>query len=112
MSSFFKCNFELSYNLTKSVKNIILDNRYKTESIADFVFALKQKKDDFPDIYVTILEATQNPPKFVINKNAKGRDRGSLSNSEKVSLDRVYSRGRAAFGSDRTLRKADSLSKK
>ena len=34
--------------------NIILDNR---DTIVDFVCALKRKNTDFPDIYLTILEA-------------------------------------------------------
>ena len=57
--------------------NIILDNRDTKESIVDFVCALKQKNIDFPDIYFTILEATHIPPKLVINKNAKAKDRGT-----------------------------------
>ena len=36
----------------------------------------------------------------------------SLSKSEKVILNRLHSRGRAAYGSVRTLRKASGLSKK
>ena len=57
--------------------NIILDNRDTKESIVDFVYALKQKNTDFPDIYFTILEATHISPKLVINKNAKAKDRGT-----------------------------------
>ena len=57
--------------------NIILDNRGTKESIVDFVCALKRKSTDFPDIYFTILEATQLPPKIVINKNAEAKDRGT-----------------------------------
>ena len=58
-------------------KNIILDNRDTKESIVDFVCTLKRKNTDFPDIYFTILEATQIPPKLVANKNAKAKDRGT-----------------------------------
>ena len=58
-------------------ENIILDNRDTKESIVDFVCALKRKNTDFPDIYFTILEATQIPPKLVANKNAKAKDRGT-----------------------------------
>ena len=36
----------------------------------------------------------------------------SLSNSEKVSLKRLYSSGRAAYGSVQNLSKASGLSKK
>ena len=39
--------------------------------------ALKQKNTHFHDIYFTILEATQIPPKLVINKNTKAKDRGT-----------------------------------
>ena len=53
--------------------NIILDNRDTKE----FVCALKRKNTNFPDIYLTILEATQLPPKLVINKNATAKDRGT-----------------------------------
>ena len=37
--------------------------------------ALKRKITDFPDIYFTNLEGTQLPPKLVINKNAKAKDK-------------------------------------
>ena len=57
--------------------NIILDNRDTKESIVEFVCALKRKNTDFPDIYFIILEATQLPPKLVINKNATTKDRGT-----------------------------------
>ena len=57
--------------------NIIIDNRDTKESIVDFVSALKRKNTDFPDIYFTILEATQLPLKHVINKNAKTKDIGT-----------------------------------
>ena len=56
-------------------ENIKLDNRDRKESIADFVCALKRKNTNFLDIYFTILEAIQIPPKLVINKNAKAKDR-------------------------------------
>ena len=42
----------------------------------------------------------------------KAEDFGSLSKSEKVSLNRLYSRGRIAYGSVRSLSKASGLSKK
>ena len=58
-------------------ENILLDNRDIKESIVDFVCALKQKSTDFPDSYFTNLEATQIPPKLVINKNVKAKDRGT-----------------------------------
>ena len=85
-------------------ENIVLDNRDTKESIVDFVCALKRKNTDFPDIYFTILEATQIPPTRMPKR--KTEELGSLSKSEKVSLNRVYSRGRAAYGSVRNLTRA------
>ena len=58
-------------------ENIILDNRDTKKSIVDFVCALKRKNTNFPDIYFTILEAAQIPPKLVANKNVKAKDRGT-----------------------------------
>ena len=58
-------------------EKIISDNRDTRQSIVDFLCALKRKNTDFPDIYFTILEATQIPPKFVTNKNAKTKKRGT-----------------------------------
>ena len=58
-------------------ESIIMDNRDTKESIVDFVCALKPKNTEFPDILFTILKATQIPPKLVINKNAKAKDRGT-----------------------------------
>ena len=55
--------------------NFILDNRDTVESIVDFVCALKRKNTDFPDVYFTILEASQLPSKLVINENAKAKYR-------------------------------------
>ena len=63
-------------NLSQS-DHIIIDDRDTKKSIVDFVCALKRKTTDFPDIYFTILEATQLPPKLVINKNAKAKIRGT-----------------------------------
>ena len=76
--------------------------------------ALKRKNTDFPDIYFTILEATQIPPNLLPTRMPKRKteELGSLSKSEKVSLNRLYSRGRAAYGSVRNLSKASGLSKK
>ena len=58
-------------------ESIILDNRDTKESIVDFMCALKRKNIDFTDIYFTILEATRIPPKLVVNKDAKAKDRGT-----------------------------------
>ena len=62
------------FSLSKSEK-ILLDNRDTIEPIVDFVCALKRKNTNFPDIYFTFLEVTQIPPKLVINKNPKAKDR-------------------------------------
>ena len=58
-------------------ENILLHIRDTKESLVVFVCALKRKNTDFPDIYFTILEETQIPPKLVNNKNAKAKDRGT-----------------------------------
>ena len=42
----------------------------------------------------------------------KTEELGSLSKSEKVRLNRLYSRGRSAYGSIQNLSKAGGLSKK
>ena len=57
--------------------NFLLANRDTKESNVDFECALKRKNTNFPDIYFTILEATQLPPKLVINNNAKAKGRGT-----------------------------------
>ena len=76
--------------------------------------ALKRKNTDFLFMYFTILEGTQIRPKHVINKGAKAKDRGTWTpfKSEKVSLNRLHSRGRAAYGYIQHLSKASGLSKK
>ena len=56
---------------------ILLDGRDTEVAFADFIFALKRKNVDFPDIYYTILDATGINPQKVINKDAKNKDRGS-----------------------------------
>ena len=88
--------------------NIIREIRDTKKSIVDFVCALKRKKNNnFQDIYFSILEATQLPPKFV-----RTEELGSLSKIENIRLKRLFSRGRAAYGSIQNLSKASGLSKK
>ena len=74
---------DLIYNSSRirlsQSENIILNNRDTKESIVDFVCALKRTNTNFFDIYLTILEATQIPPKLVINKKNKARARGTWS---------------------------------
>ena len=55
---------------------ILLDGRDTEVAFADFIFALKRKNVDFPDIYYTILDATGINLQKVINKDAKVKDRG------------------------------------
>ena len=56
---------------------ILLDGRDPEVAFADFIFALKRKNVDFPDIYYTILDATGINAQKKINKDAKSKDRGS-----------------------------------
>ena len=56
---------------------IFLDGRDTEVAFADFIFALKRKNVDFPDIYYTILDDTGIIPQKVFNKDAKSKDRGS-----------------------------------
>ena len=56
---------------------ILLDGRDKEVAFTDFMFALKRKNVDFPDIYYTILDATGINPQKLINKDAKSKDRVS-----------------------------------
>ena len=56
-------------------ENIILDNRDTKQSIVDFVCALKRKNTDFPDIYFTILEATQIPQNLLSTRMPKTEER-------------------------------------
>ena len=73
----------------------MLDNRDIKESIVDFVCAQKQKNTDFPDSYFNNLDATQIPPKLVINKNVEAKNRGTwiASKFEKIRLNRLYCKG-------------------
>ena len=56
---------------------IFLDGRDTEVAFADFIFAIKRKNVDFPDICYTILDATGINPQKVINKDAKSKDRGT-----------------------------------
>ena len=92
----------------------MLDNRDTNESIVDFECALKQKKTDFPIFTLPFFKQL----KFHLNllstrmPKRKTEELGSLSKSEKISLNRLYSRGRAAYGSVRNLSKVSGFSKK
>ena len=95
-------------------ENIIIDNRDTKESIVDFVCALKRKNTDFPIFTLPFWMQL----KFHLNllstrmPKRKTEELGSLSKSEKVSINRLYSRVRAAYGSVQNLSKVSGLSKK
>ena len=94
--------------------NIILHNRDTKESIVDFVCTLKQKISIF-QIFTLLFWKQLN---FLLNllltrmPKQKIEELGSLSKSEKVRLNKLYSRGRAAYGSIQNLIKVSGLSKK
>lgn len=60
-----------------SSDTILLDGRDTNVSLVDFIYKIKRKNEDFPDIYFTILDAAKLTPSKVINRNAKEKDRGS-----------------------------------
>ena len=97
------------------LENIILDYRDAKKSIVDFVRALKRKK--IP-IFTIFTLPFWNQLKFRLNllstrmPRQRTEELGSFSKSENVSLNRLYSRSRAAYGSVRNLKKASGLSKK
>ena len=95
-------------------ENIILDNRDTKESIVDFVCALKRKISTFPIITLPFRKQLKFHLSLLSTRMPKRKteELGSLSKSQKVSLNRLYSRNRAAYGSVRKLSKASGLSKK
>ena len=56
---------------------IILDGRDTLVHIVNFVHDLRRKTPQIPDIYFTILDATEISRDLVINPNAKKKDRGN-----------------------------------
>lgn len=56
---------------------IILDDRDTFVPIVDFIVATKQKHKSLPDVYFTILHASDLNPSFVKNQDAKSTDRGN-----------------------------------
>ena len=56
--------------------SILLDGRDTNVAFVNFVYALKKKNVDCPDIYYTILDAIGLNPNKIINKDAKSRERG------------------------------------
>ena len=95
--------------------NTNIDNRDTKESIVDFVCALKRKKTPVFQIFILLFWKQLN---FLLNllltrmPKQKIEKLGSFSKSEKVRLNRLYSRGRAVYGSIQNLSKASGLSKK
>ena len=63
-------------NLSPS-DSILLAGRDTNVAFTDFIYALKRKKIEFPDIYYTILDTTGISPNKIVNKDAKSKDRGS-----------------------------------
>ena len=90
----------------------ILDRIETGVLLKDFAQRLKRKNVAIPVIYFTLLDAASITPNLVVNKHAKGKERGlgSLSKSERQKLQRLYTEGFAAYGSVRNLAKAAKLS--
>ena len=57
--------------------SILLDGRDTNVAFVDFVYALKRKNVEYPDISYTILDAIGLNPHKIINKDAKSKERGS-----------------------------------
>ena len=58
--------------------SVLLDGRETNVAFVDFVYALKRKNVECPDIYYTILDdAIGLNPHKIINKDAKSKERGS-----------------------------------
>ena len=53
------------------------DGRDTNVAFTDFIYALKRKNYEFPDIFYAILDATRISPNKNVNKYAKSKDRGS-----------------------------------
>ena len=57
--------------------SILLDGRDTNVAFVDFVYALKRKNVECPDIYYTILDGIGLNPHKIINKDAESKERGS-----------------------------------
>ena len=95
-------------------ENIIFDNRDTKESIVDFVCALKRKIPTFQIYFLPFWKQLKFQLNLLSTRMAKRKkeERGSLSKSEEVNLNRVYSWGRAAYAPVRNFSKTCGLSKK
>ena len=58
-------------------QTIILDGVDTGVLISDFTLHLRRKNTDVPDLYFTLLDASEISPSLVFNQNAKAKDRGS-----------------------------------
>ena len=110
--------FDLALNSPKielsQSEIILLDNRDTKESIVDFVCALKRKILTFQIFILPFWKQLRFHPNLLLTRmpQRETEEQGCLSKSEKVSLNRLYSRGRAAYGSIQNLSKMSGLSKK
>ena len=57
--------------------SILLDGRDTNVAFTVFIYALKRKNIEFPDIYYKILDAPRISPNKIVNKDAKSKDKGS-----------------------------------
>ena len=94
-------------------ETLILDGVGTGFFLSDFAQQLRRKSADVPDFYFTLLDAAGISPTLILNQIAKAREReepGSLSESKRQKLQRLYTQGGAACGFVRNLVKASNLS--
>ena len=58
-------------------QTLILDGVETGIFLSDFAQQLRRKNADVPDIYFTLLDATDISPTLILNQNAKAKERGS-----------------------------------
>ena len=56
---------------------ILMDEKGTGVAIADFIYSIKRERENFSDIYFTLLDASGISSKLVTNQNAKKKDRGN-----------------------------------
>ena len=93
-------------------QTLILEGVERGIYLLDFALQLRRKNADVPDIYFTLLDAAGISPTLILNQNAKSKERGSwsLSKSGRQKLQKLYTQGGVAYGSERNLVKASNLS--
>ena len=76
-----------------------------------FAQQMRRKNAEVPDIYFTLSDAAGLSPTLVSKQNAKTKEReaGSLSKSERLKLEGLYTQGGAAYGFPCNLVKAGNL---